>query len=274
MMKYVFFSLSLFFALHLQAQKPGSDKDHKNKVALSAGTFKSVISRDTLYCSGKAKAIAISVEENMMTGESAKAIYLSGGADVLILVDRLSYKNVQGEQVYYYQVDFPGLKLSCDIRENDKGGNPYDQICKYDLLNSFGLDTNKVFVFTTLKGQIPPNELKGQYSKKDTVTMMRSIIAPRNTQAPIQITDENLYQDGVMFASYTQDTLRAQSGDVRHFLIYNSKGVMICSATETRMNSHEWRLLCLKTNKFESLAFNDGEDLKRILEFLIREKYL
>ena len=258
----------------MAAQKKVSDKEHKAKIAASASTSKSVISRDTLYCSGQPKAIAMTIEENNMTGDNAKAIYLSGGSDVLILVDRLSYKNFGGQLVWYYQIDFPTLQMSCDIKEGDKNGTPYDQICQFDLLSPSGLDTNKVFVFTTLKGQIPDSELNGRLSKKDTVTMMRSIIAPRNTKAPIQITDENLYQDGVMFASYTQDTLKSQNGDVRHFLIYNSKGVMICSATETKMNSHEWRLLCLKDNRFESLAFNDGEDLKHILEFLIREKYL
>lgn len=256
------------------AQKKVSDREHKVKVAESALKSNSVISRDTLYCSGKIRAMAVSVEENLMLGTDARAIYMPGGKEVLILVDKQSYKNPAGQQSYYYQVDFPGLQMGCDIRESDKMGNPYDQICKNELITANGLDTNKVFIFTTLKGRIPESELQGQWSHKDSVIMMRSIIAARNVNAPINITDENLYQDAVMFGSYVQDTLVGQTGQVRHFQIYNSKGVLICTATETRMNSHEWRLLCYKDNKFQSLAFNEANDLKRILEFLIKEKYL
>lgn len=262
------------FSAGLMAQKKVSDREHKARVAESALKSNSVISRDTLYCSGKVKAMAVSVEENLMLGTDARAIYMPGGQEVLILVDKQSYKNPAGQLSYYYQVDFPGLQMSCDIRQTDKAGDPYEQICKSELINSYGLDTNKVFIFTTIKGRIPETELKGQWSHKDTVIMMRSIIAARNTAAPINITDENLYQDGVMFGSYVQDTLVGQSGIVRHFQIYNSKGVLICTATETRMNSHEWRLLCYKDNKFQSLAFNEASDLKRILEYLIKENYL
>ncbi|MCC6818240.1 MAG: hypothetical protein IT245_05070, partial [Bacteroidia bacterium] len=65
-----------------------------------------------------------------------------------------------------------------------------------------------------------------------------------------------------------------QSGLLRHFQIYNSKGVLICTATESKYLSHEWRLLTYKDNRFHSLNVPTEDDLMQILKSLISKDYL
>lgn len=226
---------------------------------------------DTLICNGKARALISNLEENLVMTQNAKAIYRLGSSDVLIIIDARSYNTDKGKASFYYQLDFPSLQMSCDIRSDDKSGKPLQQICAYELLNEFGLDTNKVFIFTTLKGKIPETELNGRV---DSVKFMRSFIAKRNIDAEINITDENLYQDNVMFGSYVLDSLPGQNGLLRHFQLYNAKGVLICTATEVKGNTHEWRLLTYKDKRFHSQTFASENDLLELIRFLIRNEYL
>ncbi len=259
----------------VNAQKKVSDKQHQKAVSESKLNGTAIESRDTLYCSGIAKGVVATIESNMLAGTSTQAIYKPGDTDVLVLIDLLNYNNFNGQKVYYTHYEFPRLQLECDIKLKDiETYNPYSALCQYDLINSYGLDTNKTFIFTTLKGKIPANELNGQRSHRDTVTMMRSIIAPRNTNAEIVITDENIFQDKVMFASFVADTLAGQFGPTRHFMIYNSKGVLICTATEKTLNNHDWKLLSYKDNRFHTVMTKSESDLKEILQYLIRNSYL
>lgn len=269
---FLVFLWSIIPASH--AQKKITDKEHRANVAESNGKSNYCVSRDTLYCSGQPKALVQKVHENLLLDELAEAIYLPGGTDILILVDKQSYRSHLGENKVYYQVDFPTLDLTCDIREGDKYGHPFSQFCRYNLLTKNGLDTNQVFLFTTLKGRISEEELNGRLSLRDSVNALRSVVVKRNTEAEVQITDENIYQDGAMFASYVEDTLNGQTGLLRHYQLYNSKGVLVCTATETQMNSHEWRLLTYKDNKYHSVSFKSNDDLRELILYLIKLVYI
>lgn len=231
------------------------------------------ISKDTLKCQGAPVALLSVIEENIVSGNSSRAIYLPGGKEVLMITELLSYLTPDKKVVYYTHYEFPGLDISCDIKHKSSSFNPNDPICQYQLINQYGVDTNQAFLFATLKGRISEAEINGVKTRQDTVTRMRSTIAVRSIYAPIEYYEDNIIQDGIRIGSFSVDTLNAQKGLCRYFKIFNSKDVLICTATESALNSRDWRLLTYRDNRFHSMVASEA-DLLEVLKFLIARKYL
>lgn len=232
------------------------------------------ISNDTLKCQGAPVALLSVIEENIVSGKSSRAIYLPGGKEVLMITELLSYMTPDKKLVYYTHYEFPGLDLSCDIKHKSNSFNPNDPICQYQLINQYGVDTNQAFLFTTLKGRISEAEINGVKTRQDTVTRLRSTIAVRSIYAPIEYYEDNIIQDGIRIGSFSVDTLNGQKGLCRYFKIFNSKDVLICTATESALNSRDWRLLTYRDNRFHSMVAPSEADLLEVLKFLIARKYL
>lgn len=232
------------------------------------------IKNDTLLCNNKAVALISVIEENMVLGASSRAIYLPGGKEVLMVTELLNYRTPDNKVVFYTHYEFPGLEIACDIKHKSPGFNPFEPICQYNLINQYGVDTNQAFIFTTLKGRISEAEIKGVKTRQDTVTRLRSTIAVRSIYAEISYYDDNILQDEIRIGSFTVDTLEGQKGLCRYYKIFNSKDVMICTATESALNSRDWRLLTYKDNKFHVLKVASEADLTEMLKFLIQRKYL
>ena len=232
------------------------------------------ISNDTLKCQGAPVALLSVIEENIVSGKSSRAIYLPGGKEVLMITELLSYMTPDKKLVYYTHYEFPGLDLSCDIKHKSNSFNPNDPICQYQLINQYGVDTNQAFLFTTLKGRISEAEINGVKTRQDTVTRLRSTIALRSIYAPIEYYEDNIIQDGIRIGSFSVDTLNGQKGLCRYFKIFNSKDVLICTATESALNSRDWRLLTYCDNRFHSMVAPSEADLLEVLKFLIARKYL
>lgn len=232
------------------------------------------INNDTLKCQGTPVALLSVIEENVVSGKSSRAIYLPGGKEVLMITELLSYMTPDKKLVYYTHYEFPGLDLSCDIKHKSNSFNPYDPICQYQLINQYGVDTNQAFLFTTLKGRISEAEINGVKTRQDTITRLRSTIAVRSIYAPIEYYEDNIIQDGIRIGSFSVDTLNGQKGLCRYFKIFNSKDVLICTATESVLNSRDWRLLTYRDNRFHSMVAPSEADLLEVLKFLIARKYL
>ncbi len=232
------------------------------------------VKNDTLLCNGKAVALMSVIEENLVIGASSRAIYLPGGKEVLMVTELLYYLTADKKPVFYTHYEFPGLSISCDIKHKSPDFNPFEPICQYNLINQYGVDTNQAFIFTTLKGRISEAEIKGVKTRQDTVTRLRSTVAVRSIYAEISYYDDNILQDEIRIGSFTVDTLDGQKGPCRYYKIFNSKDVMICTATESALNSRDWRLLTYKDNRFHVLKVTSDADLTEMLKFLIQRKYL
>ncbi|MFM6984563.1 MAG: hypothetical protein ACKOXF_10555 [Chitinophagaceae bacterium] len=232
------------------------------------------VKNDTLLCNGKAVSLISVIEDNLVIGASSRAIYLPGGKNVLMITELLNYKTTDNKLIYYTHYEFPGLDISCDIKHKTSDFNPFEPVCQYNLINQYGIDTNQAFIFTTLKGRISDAEIKGVKTRQDTVTRLRSTIAVRSVYAEISYYDDNIIQDEIRIGSFTVDTLIGQKGLCRYYKIFNSKDVMICTATESLLNSRDWRLLTYKDNKFHVLKVNSEADLTEMLKYLIQRKYL
>jgi hypothetical protein len=232
------------------------------------------IKNDTLLCSGKAVALLSVIEENVVAGLSSRAVYIPGGKDVLMITELKHFITPDKKKIFYTHYEFPGIGLMCDIKHRAPNFNQFEPVCQYTLFNQYGLDTNQAFLFATLKGSISEAELNGQKTRQDTVTMLRSIVAIRSTYAEIEYYDDNILQDGIRIGSFTVDTLQGQKGLCRYYKIFNSKDVMICTATESVLNGRDWRLLTYKDNRFHSVVSISDADITEILKYLIQRKYI
>jgi hypothetical protein len=77
----------------------------------------------------------------------------------LIIISLKNYKDQNQVVRYYHHYQFPGLKMQCDVPSEIGSLDVYETICKYQLINEYGLDTMKVDLFTVLKGLINPNTI-------------------------------------------------------------------------------------------------------------------
>lgn len=232
------------------------------------------VKNDTLLCNGKPVSLISVIEDNLVIGTSSRAIYLPGGKDVLMITELQNYRTPDNKLIYYTHYEFPGLDISCDIKHKSSDFNPFEPVCQYNLINQFGVDTNQAFIFTTLKGRISEAEIKGLKTRQDTVTRLRSTIAVRSIYAPIVYYEDNILQDEIRIGSFSLDTLNGQKGLCRYYKIFNSKDVLICTATESVLNSRDWRLLTYRDNRFHSMVAPSEADLLEVLKFLIARKYL
>lgn len=266
--------LIILISTDLNAQNNVSDKEHAENVKSSKLNGTAIRSKDTFFCSGSAKALVTTIEENLASGSSSQALYMPGTSDVLMIIEMLNYNDPNGRTVYYHHLEFPSVFLECDLRSNGIIDEVYSQICKNELFNSFGLDTNKAFIFTTLKGKIPETELKGKYGLLDTVKMMRSLMVKRNIKAEIDTSEGNIFQDNAFIGSFEEDSITGMYGKTMHIRVFNYKGVLICGATKPSIESKYWNLLTYKEGRLHNLKFKTEDDLIEILRYLINKEYL
>lgn len=243
-------------------------------IAAQQTNFK--LSGDTLTCSNNASRFKMkNMSVNLPLNQNLKAITHVDDDQVLIYLEKMNYEFAPAlESNSFYRLTFPTLSTSCDLKKARSFEDVLHSICDHELLNAYGLDTNKVLVYAVVKGKVSDSELKGVKSRLDSISEDRSVIMYRNLNAYVQIEVEDIVQDKIKIGSYESDTLLGLKGSQVQYKIYNSIGAMICSATETKMGSKDWRLLTFRDNKFHSLPVKGNEDLRELILYLIRNSYL
>lgn len=273
MNKLIAFSLMMFF-ISMNAQVSDKEmKKHLKNIEDSKLKSKGISSLDTLFCKGEPiatvkvyqKSFLLGIEEQSINGLKTNLPYL--------IVTKKSYDESPTEKVYYDQYFFPGLNLVCDIKNAIGIPNVYENICQYGLINQFGVDTVKAEMFVILKGRVSiPIQSNNQVSTNTTSSF--DVIVPRNKSSFLMFLGDNIQQDSKYIGTITKNTVNGQSGLLNQYLIFNSVGVMICTATESSFMSNEWNLLVYKNNKFYKIKSSLGKDKEDIVNLLIENGFL
>lgn len=232
------------------------------------------LSGDTLICLNNHSHFRLnSMSVNLPLNQNLKAITSFQNDQVLIYIEKMNYEmNIISNS--FYRLTFPTLSTSCDLKKAVTFEDVYQSISENELLNIHGLDTNKVLIYTVIKGKVSDAEIKGVKSRLDSIRDDRSVIMYRNLNAYIQIEVEDIVQDNVKIGSYESDTIKGLNGLQVQFKLFNSIGAMICTVTETKLGSKDMRLLTYRDNKFHSLSVKGKEDLREIIIYLIKNDYL
>jgi hypothetical protein len=261
-MKKVFITLCFMMSLGLIAQPSnGEMKKHRLAVKESKDQQTNMVSLDTFFCAGRvAASIAFDTLNN--NGQSSPQLFKSpSGGHTMISVKKVYDANQQGKaKDLYYVFQFPGLSLECHVKSTGAANEVYDMICQNGLINNQALDTVRVETFVILKKGLA--ELKREKPEQPD-----SVTSGRNKKAAIIFAGENIEQDGIVIGSFKESIIEGPTGALNKLMIYNSIGVLICTATETQLNSHDWRLLI--DNRFRSLATKPNKDKEDIIMYLI-----
>lgn len=229
-------------------------------------------SGDTLRCKDGAGFRVLRFGENIPANEGVSSVGRFGDTTQLIYIEMMKLAP-RPDAPYFFRISFPQLKMECDLRKAKTFNDVYDEICRYGLINQFGLDTNAVVTFEILKGHVSQSEINGTKTRKDSMTADRSVIVPRNTSTPIQIEEEDIVQDAIKIGSYETKITEGPNGKQTQIQIYNGIGALICTATESRQGSGDWRLLTYKDNRFHNLG-SSKTNFEGLIKYLIKGAYL
>ena len=268
-----FFSLIglLFFQLYALAAKPKSAQvkqlQQHNALKLQQSAY---IGLDTLFCSGKAVAIAHRLV-NVNNQERYELLAFSDKHRAL-LID--SSQNAQKQTQYNYQ--FPSLAMSCSALKKPTWFNLASTVCKYQLMTPNGIDTTKAELFLTLNGasakQIPLKVDSAQ------VPYEKRYIVQRNLQAPLTYSEDQVAQDGQLIARWEENIVQSPQGDLLQLSIMNALGAEIATASRGKVlnanNTYNWHILTQKDMKFHSTELKSEGELGELIQFLIQKQYL
>jgi hypothetical protein len=263
--------LFLMISFHLNAQVSVKElKKHQKNIEESKQKSKGISSLDTFFCNGEPKALVKVFQKSILLGIEEQSINSFKTDLPYIIITKKYYDESPNERVYYDQYFFPGLNLICDIKNAIGIPNVYENICKYGLINQLGIDTVKAEMFVVLKGRVSiPKQINNQ-----TTTSSYDVIVPRNKSSFLLFLGDNIQQDSKYIGTITKNTVNGKNGLLNQYLIFNSVGVMICTATESSFMSNEWNLLVYKQNKFYKVTSSLGKDKEDILKLLIDNGYL
>lgn len=243
-------------------------KEHKALVKKSRIEKTSLVSLDTLYCSG-VPVSKVSIT-NKSQGKTVEQMFIPFGSNTPVLIVQIfnTHKQLKPNEIYH-NYNFLGIGLSCNVVYKSES-EPYELICKYDLINSYGLDTVKAEMFTTVRSSLRA-DLK---SKLDTAQFYKSIVVARDTTAPILVEAENIAQGGVLIGSFKEKSIAGPSGELKQFEIKNSIGALICTATRNDESKGSWSLLTYKNNRYYSITIVSKDELNALLKYLITNGFL
>lgn len=175
----------------------------------------------------------------------------------------------EGEgKVFFYNYNFPGLNLNCDIVKEKEELAIHEVVCKFNLINQFGLDTGMVETFVTIKGS---------YKKKLTDeinTAGNFLVVERDKTKQIVFIGNDIYQDDKIIGTYDEISIESPTGTLKQIQVNNTMKQMICLSTEIKQGGHVWRTLTKRDNKYIELKSKDKRELEVLILFLIDNNYL
>lgn len=275
-MKYSF--LYVFFGVALAAGAQPSQNDlllHSKKIALSKKENLAIVSLDTLFCAGAPKALAKVVGYNANNQIEKMLIISMANADTLIELTHQYYGLSSSGKEHVLsntRIYFPGLRMACDIPPGSV--SPYNNICKYELINRQLLDTSRVETFVTLKGPVDLGFNNGMQPSGPGLDNGQWFVPPRNIRAPLHFSNDSIGQDGILIATYEQATVAAPGGNLPHFTIFNVMGAITCIATATDTTEREWTLLTMKDKKYHPLKIRGKLSIVEIMQLLVNMAYI
>jgi hypothetical protein len=278
-MKITFSLIIAFFSMSAMAQLSDKDvKKHQKKVLESLEKKKGISSLDTLFCKGKSNALVNVLSKSILLGAEEQTIQDLNTKKAFIIISLKNYKDQSQVVRYYHHYQFPTLKMQCDVPSEIGSLDVYETICKYQLINEYGLDTMKVELFTVLKGTINPSISvsidQNRVSAAQQDLNNYNVIVPRNKQSFLMFLGDNIQQDSKMIGSIVKSTINGKEGLLTQYSVFNSVGAMVCTATEKTFMSHEWNLLTYKNNRFNTITSSIGQDKEDIVKYLIENGFL
>ena len=278
-MKIIFSLIIALFTLSSMSQLSDKEvKKHQKKVLESLEKKKGISSLDTLFCKGKSNALVNVLSKSLLLGAEEQTIQDLNSKKDFIIISLKNYKDQNQVVRYYHHYQFPGLKMQCDVPSEIGSLDVYETICKYQLINEYGLDTVKVELFTVLKGTInPSNNVSVDQNRVNAAQQdinNYNVIVPRNKQSFLMFLGDNIQQDSKMIGSIVKSTINGKDGLLTQYSVFNSVGAMVCTATEKTFMSHEWNLLTYKNNRFNTITSSIGQDKEDIIKFLIENGFL
>ena len=258
----------------LAKQKPKRQEqlvyEHRAAVLHSKINQTAYIGMDTLFCSGKALAIAHR-QVNINNQERYELLSFSDQHRAL-LID--SSQNAQQQVVYRYE--FPTLGMYCTTIKKNNAITMASAVCKFQLMTEKGIDTTKAEMFLTLNGA----SAKAIPLTIDTskIPYEKRFVLKRNTAAPLTYSEDQIAQDGQLLARWEENIVKGPQGDLLQLTIINSLGAEIATASRGKIlnanNTYSWHILTQKDMKFHSTEIIAEGELGELLRFLIQKQYL
>ncbi len=272
MKKYIIVLVLIVFSTTLIAQPTEKElKKHNKEILNSKENSKGIMSLDSFYCNGEALAKVNVLKKSLLMGVEEQTIQCFKSIVPQIIVTKLSYKNNQNIDVYYEHYEFTTLNLKCDVPVTIGGLSVYGNLCKYQLFNKNGLDTNKVETFVVIKGQIktPVSVVQSTPTNNDY-----NVIVPRNKEAFLFFFGDVIQQDQVNIGTIVKSRVQTINGFVDQYQVFNSKSTLICTITQSAIASSDWNFLIYKDNKFTTQNIGFGKEKEEITKYLIKFGYL
>ena len=220
-----------------------------------------VVEADSFYCNGKALANV----DDKKRGEIV-AVYKSI-KDQHTLIEVRYISEGEGTFLDYYNFYFPDLNSNCDLQDL-LSTNGSDVICKFKLINAFGLDTFRVETFVALKG----NMKKKEEAKKANEENFK--IVERDKTKPVVLVGNDIYQNDKILGTFEELTIESPNGTLNQIQVYNTMKQMVCLATEIKNGTHVWRIHTNQDNQYFELKTTAKSDLDDLIKYLIDHQYL
>jgi len=220
-----------------------------------------VVEADSFYCNG----VALANVDGKKRGEIV-AVYKSI-KDQHTLIEVRYISEGQGTSLNYYNFYFPDLNSNCDLQDL-LSTNGSDVICKFKLINAFGLDTFRVEKFVALKG----NMKKKEEEKKAIEENFK--IVERDKTKPVVLVGNDIYQNDKILGTFEELTIESPNGTLNQIQVYNTMKQMVCLATEVIKGTHVWRVHTNQDNQYFELKTTAKSDLDDLIKYLIDHQYL
>lgn len=263
------FVLSGAFVLSAPAQNAKQLKAHKKAVAESALKGTSIVSLDTLFCSGR----AVSISRDITNGSEIKTVLsaLRSGEPILTVIQKPDLKNPFPNSLHPNELlfQFHPLKLECMHTPKPPHNSAIAVVCHYGLVNAYGLDTVKAELFYTVHGKKQESA-----SAPSSVPAEKSLLISRDTSAPVLVENENISQGGVLIGSFELDSLEGPGGLLKQYTIFNAVGAQVCTCTCTDPLKGYWSFLIYRDKRFHTATLRKGNDLEEIIRHLSRKGVL
>lgn len=253
-MRSILLAMLLNLSLFCFAQIPNKQQPVK---------INSKVLADSFYCNGKVLAQVNSKQR----GEIIAVYGGIGDNHTLIEVRLQSYGEGKGK-VFYYNYYFPDLNLNCDDIKMQNEAQVHETICKYTLLNKFGLDTLKVETFVAIKSNVKKKIEEAKNAEENFK------IVERDKTKSISLVGNDIYQDGKIIGTYEELSIESPNGSLKQFQVYNTMKQMVCLSTEMKKDSHNWRAHTKIDNKYLELNSKSKNDLDDLIKYLIDNNYL
>jgi hypothetical protein len=270
--------LCIGMILGLSAQDGGSDnRKHRFRFRKSKHQEEIIAPRkDTFFCLGEPKAHIDVIDRDSVFGIKSQSLTDFRSGQPLIIVSRVTS---QGKEAKWpsYTFTFPSINLACEVKPKGGPVDVYETICRQKLFKGTNLDTFKTETFVVIKDGTTIEKFRaGAGEQKDTGISARrkAMVAERNKSAPLDFSGQDVVQDNVVIGVIDETRVEGPSGELSMIYIYNTGGALVCTATSSGANSHDWRLLTYRDNKFHPLIVTPGKDKRDIVRYLIAQGLL